>query len=76
MNSDQVKWVGTLGADYGVIAVASNSKIQNLKQMMDALHDDPHSVKFAGGSASGGWDHLKVLITAKEAKVSNCHYFK
>ncbi|OUR84495.1 C4-dicarboxylate ABC transporter substrate-binding protein [Marinomonas sp. 42_23_T18] len=70
MNSDQVKWVGTLGADYGIIAVANDSKYQNLAQMMDELRNDPNSVKFAGGSASGGWDHLKVLITAKEANVT------
>lgn len=71
MSSDQVKWVGTLGADYGVIAVSKNSKYQNLNQMMEALKQDPKSVKFAGGSASGGWDHLKVLLAAKEAKVDN-----
>lgn len=70
MNSDQVKWVGTLGADYGIIAVANDSKYQNLTQMMDALRKDPNAVKFAGGSASGGWDHLKVLITAKESNVT------
>ena len=71
MNSDQVKWVGTLGADYGIIAVGKDSKYQNLTQVMDALRNDPNAVKFAGGSASGGWDHLKVLITAKEAKIDN-----
>lgn len=71
MNSDQVRWVGTLGADYGVIAVGKDSKYTSLKQMMDALAKDPGAVKFAGGSASGGWDHLKVLITAKEAHVDN-----
>lgn len=69
MNADQVKWVGTLGADYGVIAVGKDSKYTSLAQMMDALRGDPSAVKFAGGSASGGWDHLKVLITAKEANV-------
>ncbi|WP_191603466.1 Bug family tripartite tricarboxylate transporter substrate binding protein [Marinomonas algicola] len=71
MNADQVKWVGTLGADYGVIAVSKDSKFQNLTELMDSLRSDPNSVKFAGGSATGGWDHLKVLITAKEAKVEN-----
>ncbi len=71
MNADQVKWVGTLGADYGVIAVGKDSKYTSLSQMMDALKKDQGSVKFAGGSASGGWDHLKVLITAKEAQVEN-----
>lgn len=71
MNADQVKWVGTLGADYGVIAVGKDSKYTSLKQMMDALKEDTGAVKFAGGSALGGWDHLKVLITAKEAQVEN-----
>ncbi|MGR0277424.1 Bug family tripartite tricarboxylate transporter substrate binding protein [Marinomonas dokdonensis] len=71
MNADQVKWVGTLGADYGVIAVGKDSKYTSLKQMMDDLREDPGSVKFSGGSGSGGWDHLKVLITAQKANVSN-----
>jgi len=71
MNADQVKWVGTLGADYGVIAVSKDSPYQNLNQVMEALKGDPNAVKFAGGSATGGWDHLKVLLAAKEAKVDN-----
>ena len=71
MNADQVKWVGTLGADYGVIAVGKDSEYTSLAQMIEAIKENPGSVKFAGGSASGGWDHLKVLITAKEAQVAN-----
>ncbi|PXF33038.1 C4-dicarboxylate ABC transporter substrate-binding protein [Pokkaliibacter plantistimulans] len=70
MNAEMVKWVGALGADYGVIAVGKNSPYQDLKQLMAALQTDPNSVKFAGGSASGGWDHLKVLLAAKAAGVS------
>jgi putative tricarboxylic transport membrane protein len=71
MNADQVKWVGTLGADYGIIAVGKDSKYTSLTQMMDALKKDPGAVKFAGGSASGGWDHLKVLMTAQKSQVEN-----
>ncbi|WP_133010575.1 Bug family tripartite tricarboxylate transporter substrate binding protein [Marinomonas flavescens] len=71
MHTDQVRWVATLGADYGVIAVGKDSKYTSLTQMMNALKKDPSAVKFAGGSASGGWDHLKVLMTAKEAHVGN-----
>jgi putative tricarboxylic transport membrane protein len=71
MNADQVKWVGTLGADYGIIAVGKDSKYTSLTQILDALKQDPNSVKFAGGSASGGWDHLKVLMTAQKADVKN-----
>lgn len=67
MNADMVEWVGALGADYGIIAVGKDSKYQNLNDLMDAIKADPRSVKFAGGSARGGWDHLKVLITANAA---------
>ncbi|MEO1949131.1 MULTISPECIES: tripartite tricarboxylate transporter substrate-binding protein [unclassified Thioclava] len=61
---DQVRWVGSIGADYGVIAVAADSDIQTLPELLDKIKADPNSVSVAGGSAVGGWDHLKVLIAA------------
>ncbi|MER5171291.1 tripartite tricarboxylate transporter substrate-binding protein [Thioclava sp. GXIMD2076] len=61
---DQVRWVGSIGADYGVIAVAKNSDIKDLPQLLDMIKEDPRSISVAGGSAVGGWDHLKVLIAA------------
>ncbi|MEX2320350.1 MAG: tripartite tricarboxylate transporter substrate-binding protein [Saccharospirillum sp.] len=67
MNAGMVKWVGALGADYGIIAVSQDSDYQNLNDLMDAIKENPRNVKFAGGSANGGWDHLKVLIAAKAA---------
>lgn len=76
MKADQVRWVGTLGADYGVIAVGKNSKYTTLNQMMDALKKDPKSVKFAGGSAAGGWDNLKVLMTAKADGVTHLNQIR
>ncbi|MCK0743917.1 Bug family tripartite tricarboxylate transporter substrate binding protein [Chromohalobacter nigrandesensis] len=69
LDADMVNWIGALGADYGVIAVSKDSEYENLNDLMDALKDDPRAVKFAGGSAKGGWDHLKVLIAAKAADV-------
>lgn len=69
MNAGMVKWVGALGADYGVIAVSAESEYNSLNELMDAMKANPRSVKFAGGSANGGWDHLKVLIAAKAAGV-------
>ncbi|MEO9586418.1 MAG: tripartite tricarboxylate transporter substrate-binding protein, partial [Marinobacter sp.] len=67
LDADMVTWIGALGADYGVIAVGKDSQYENLNQLLDAIKQNPKSVKFAGGSARGGWDHLKVLITAKAA---------
>ncbi|WP_428927848.1 Bug family tripartite tricarboxylate transporter substrate binding protein [Marinibacterium sp. SX1] len=61
---DQVRWLASIGADYGVIAVAADSEIETLPQLLDAIKEDPRSTSVAGGSAVGGWDHLKVLIAA------------
>ncbi|MCL7408269.1 Bug family tripartite tricarboxylate transporter substrate binding protein [Marivivens donghaensis] len=61
---DQVRWLASVGADYGVIAVAADSEIDNLTELLDMVKNDPTSISVAGGSAVGGWDHLKVLIAA------------
>ena len=46
---------------------SQTSRYQNLNELLAAVKENPKSVKFAGGSARGGWDHLKVLIAAKAA---------
>ena len=59
---DQVRWLASVGADYGVIAVAADSEIETLPDLLEMIKNDPTSISVAGGSAVGGWDHLKVLI--------------
>ncbi|MBJ3761437.1 tripartite tricarboxylate transporter substrate binding protein [Maribius pontilimi] len=75
-NMDQVRWLGAIGADYGVIAVAADSEIQDLTGLMDAMKADPSSIAIGGGSAVGGWDHLKVLIAAQEAGIEDVRAVK
>lgn len=65
--ADQVRWVGSIGGDPGVIVVAKDSPYQNLNDLIDAVKADPAKVAFAGGSAVGGFDHLKVLMTLDKA---------
>ncbi len=65
--ADEVRFVGAIGADPGVIAVAADSEFQSLNDLVDAILADPGSVAFAGGSAVGGFDHLKPLMVLKEA---------
>jgi len=62
MTADQVRFLGAIGADPGVIVVAKDSPFQSLTELLDAVKADPASVAFAGGSAVGGFDHLKVLM--------------
>lgn len=66
MTADQVRFVGAIGADPGVIVVAADSPFQTLGDMVDAIKAEPGSVAFAGGSAVGGFDHLKPLMILKE----------
>ena len=69
--ADNVKWLGALGADYGVIAVGTDSKYKSLKDLADAMVANPGKVRFVGGSAAGGWDHMKVLLVADNAGVKD-----
>ena len=62
MTADQVRFVGAIGADPGVIVVAKDSPFNSLGELLDAIKADPGSVAFAGGSAVGGFDHLKPLM--------------
>ncbi|AXI46556.1 C4-dicarboxylate ABC transporter substrate-binding protein [Sulfitobacter sp. SK012] len=65
--ADQVRFVGAIGADPGIIAVAADSPFQSLGDLVDAVKADPGSVAFAGGSAVGGFDHLKPLMILQRA---------
>ncbi len=69
-NADDVRWLGALGADYGVIAVAKNSPYQNINDLLAATNNNK-KVRFVGGSSAGGWDHLKVLILANKYGMKN-----
>ncbi len=67
MKYDQVRFLGAIGADPGVIVVAKDSPYQSLTDLIDAVKADPSKITFAGGSAVGGFDHLKVLMALGRA---------
>lgn len=68
---DAMRWLGMLGADVGVIAVAKDSPLQSLNDLLAALKADPASVVTAGSSGVGGWDHIRLLMLAKAAGVED-----
>lgn len=73
---DDVDWLATFGAEYGAIAVDADSEFQSLEDLMGAVQEDPRSVSFAGGSATGGYDHIKPLLLGKEAGLEDVRQMK
>lgn len=76
MTADKVRFVGAIGADPGVIVVAANSPYNTLTDLVDAVKKDPRSVAFAGGSAVGGFDHLKPLMILQRADFTDIKSIK
>jgi putative tricarboxylic transport membrane protein len=50
-----------------VIAVAADSEFETLAQLNEAMVADASSVVTAGSSGAGGWDHIRLLMVAREA---------
>ncbi len=69
LEADQFRWIGAIGADFGVVAVTQDSPFQTLDELVDAVKADPTSVVFGGGSPVGGQDHFKVLLFMEEIGV-------
>ena len=76
MTADQVRFVGAIGADPGVIVVAADSPYQSLTDLVDAIKANPGEIAFAGGSAVGGFDHLKHLMLLQRAGIMDVRAIK
>ncbi len=66
LEAEQFRWIGAIGADFGVVAVPTDSEFETLDQLVAALEADPTSIVFGGGSPVGGQDHFKVLLLTQE----------
>ena len=75
MTADQVRFVGAIGADPGVIVVAADSPLNGLADLVAAVKAG-ENISFAGGSAAGGFDHLKVLQVLKAGGVDDIRAVK
>jgi len=69
LTEDDVRWVGALGAEYGVLAVAADAPYQTLDDLLAVWRQDPSSLVVSGGSAVAGQDHMKVLLLAHRAGI-------
>ena len=69
LEADQFRWIGAIGADFGVVAVTQDSQWQTFDELVAAVQADPTVIVFGGGSPIGGQDHFKVLLLAEEIGV-------
>ena len=69
LEADEFRWIGAIGADFGVVAVLPDAPWDTLDELVAAVEADPTSIVFGGGSPEGGQDHFKVLIFMEEIGV-------
>lgn len=69
LSEGDVRWVGALGAEYGVLAVAADAPWRTLDDLLATWREEPTSLVVSGGSAVAGQDHMKVLLLAHRAGI-------
>lgn len=62
-----VRWLGAVGAEYGVLAVRADAVWASLGDLVAEWRARPESVVVGGGSAMAGQDHMKVLLLAQRS---------
>ena len=63
---DDVRFVGTAGADFGAVVVRADSDYQSLEQLMADLTEDPSQVVIGAGGSVGSQDWMKAALLVRE----------
>jgi len=62
-----VRWIATLGTDYGVVAVHRDAPHQRLQDVVAALRQDAARVVFGAGGTLGSQDWIKAALLVRAA---------
>ena len=65
--ADQVRWLATLGAEYGIVAVRKDSPLETLAAIRTRLRADPAGIVFGAGGGAGSQDWMKAALLVKAA---------
>lgn len=68
-DANAVRWLGALGADYGVITVRRDAPWQTLGDLVDALVQNPRGIIIGGGGSIGSQDWMKTALVARSAEI-------
>jgi putative tricarboxylic transport membrane protein len=64
-----VRWVAALGADYGMIAVRSDSPFKTLGDLLAAIRKAPEKVLIGASGTVGSQDWIKMALLARLAGI-------
>jgi putative tricarboxylic transport membrane protein len=67
---DDVRFVGTAGADFGAVVVKADSDYTSLEQLMTDLGNDPSSIVVGAGGSVGSQDWMKAALLVRETGAS------
>lgn len=65
---EDVRWLGALGTDYGMIAVPPEAPWNDLNELINDLTDGKRIV-FGGGGSIGSQDWMKIALLVREAGI-------
>lgn len=66
-SAKDVRWLATLGTEYGVVAVRRDSPLRNLKALVELLGRNPAAAVFGAGGTVGSQDWIKAALLVKAA---------
>ncbi len=69
LTEEDVRWLGGIATDHGVVAVRPDAPWADLEDLLDDWRRDPSRIRVSGGSAAGGQDHMKMLLLASRAGI-------
>lgn len=64
-----VRWVASVGTDYGAVVAQADSEYKSLKDLMEAVKKDPTSVIIGAGGTIGSQDWMKAALVARAAGI-------
>jgi putative tricarboxylic transport membrane protein len=64
---NDVRWIGAVGADYGIIAVKRDSRFQTLADLVAGFRENIAGIPVGSSGAVGSQDWTKVALIARAA---------
>lgn len=66
-SAKDVRWLATLGTEYGVVAVRRDSPVRSLKALVELLGRNPAAAVFGAGGTVGSQDWIKAALLVRAA---------